>query len=66
MELREALDFISKLRYNLSESRHFSEQCRERNLDLNQVQQVIRDKKILGIVEQSQGLYKLWFAKIKI
>lgn len=64
MELEEV---ISVIRAALSDSdfsktKHFIEKCEERNLDVPGVQLLLAEHKLLGVVEQNDGLYKLWFA----
>lgn len=62
MEISDALEIIKRnLKNNVIESGHFREQCEERNLNTEIVQRIIEENKILGILEQEEGLYKIWF-----
>ena len=62
MDVSEALLLIkSGLKKELVESKHFLDQCKDRNLDMNSVKKVIKDNDILGILEQDKDLYKIWF-----
>jgi hypothetical protein len=62
MELGEALKTIRrKLRKNAVESKHFKLQCIKRNIDSFAVREAARSR-ILGILEQGDGIYKIWFA----
>ncbi len=62
MDLSDALKIVQ---YNLAEktieSLHFKEQCEERNFNLSKVLECIKNNRILGILEQSEKLYKIWF-----
>ena len=44
-----------------TESRHFLEQCEDRNLNPIQIHRIIKKKEILGIPQQDQNLFKVWF-----
>lgn len=62
MEIEEALKLIkSQLKKEIIESKHFKDQCIERELDTNKVKEVAETNKILGILEQDENLYKIWF-----
>jgi len=62
MELSEALKIIRRnLRKKAAESRHFRRQCEKRMLNLNIIRETARKNKILGVLEQAEGLYKIWF-----
>jgi len=62
MEIEKALKLIkSQLKKEVIESKHFKDQCIERELDIDKVKEVAKTNKILGILEQSESLYKIWF-----
>jgi hypothetical protein len=62
MDIEKALKCIKKnLRKRVVESRHFKEQCKERKLDTAVVRNIVHKNKILGLVKQDEGLYKIWF-----
>ena len=63
MDIGDALKLIKRnLRKKVVESRHFKEQCEDRELDMDIIREAVRKNKILGIVEQDEeGLYKIWF-----
>jgi len=62
MDIAEALKIIKRtLRKNVVESRHFKEQCRVRTLNTSIIREKVNKNKILGILEQDDGLYKIWF-----
>ncbi len=43
------------------ESKHYLEQCGERKLVPNEIRDLVVQKKVLGITEQNENVYKLWF-----
>ena len=62
MDIGNALKLIKRnLRKKVVESKHFQDQCIERELDKDSVKETVQKNKILGIVEQDEGLYKIWF-----
>lgn len=62
MDISSALSLIQeKLKENVIESKHFKEKCLERSLDIEKVRELVQKNKILGIVEQDENLYKIWF-----
>ncbi len=64
MELDKALALIKRnLKKEIIETKHFKEQCLDRNLDIKTIRNVVSGNKILGIVEQDEKekLYKVWF-----
>src|SRR3989344_4638485 len=63
MDVSEALSLIKRgLKKEIVESKHFLDQCKDRNLDIDSVKKVIKDNDILGILEQDKDLYKIWFS----
>jgi len=62
MELNESLSLIKRgLNEEVIESKHFIDQCRDRNLNISSVKEVIRNNEIVGILKQEVDLYKIWF-----
>ena len=62
MDLPTALSLIQeKLKDDIVETKHFKEKCEERALDIEKIRDLVKTNKILGIVEQSEYLYKIWF-----
>ncbi|MBU0470159.1 MAG: hypothetical protein KKA62_01430 [Nanoarchaeota archaeon] len=62
MDVSEALSLIKKgLKTEIVESKHFLEQCKDRNVDIDFVRKVIMNNDILGVLEQDKNLYKIWF-----
>jgi len=62
MELGIALDIIRKsLMTDVIESRHIKEQYIDRTIGREKILNLIRESKILGILEQDDDLYKVWF-----
>ena len=62
MDVSEALSLIKRgLGKEIVESKHFLDQCKDRNLDVNSVKKVIKNNDILGVLEQDEDLYKIWF-----
>ena len=62
MEISDALKIIKKnLNSGIIETKHFKEKGGERKLDSNKVKDIAKNNKILGIVEQDEKLYKIWF-----
>lgn len=62
MNLLVALNIIqNNIQQNIIESRHFKEKCNERNFDINSIKKLIQKNKILGILEQNNNLYKIWY-----
>ena len=62
MEIEKALQLIkSQLKKEVIESKHFKDQCIERELDAEKVKEVAKTNKILGVLEQDENLYKIWF-----
>ncbi len=62
MDIGDALKLIKRnLRKKVVESKHFKEQCEDRELDMNLIKETVRKNKILGILEQDEELYKIWF-----
>lgn len=63
MEIGDALKIIKeKLNSIIIETKHFKQQCEDRNLDSEKVIEIATTNKILGIVEQDENLYKIWFS----
>ena len=61
MEISEALTIIKEgFKKKPSEAKHFLDQCKDRNLDANNINNIITNNEILGIVKQDQNLYKVW------
>lgn len=62
MDLHQALFIIKKnLREkNYIESRHFKEECKDRNLSGEEITKILIQNEILGIVQQDHNLYKIW------
>jgi hypothetical protein len=61
MDVSDALLLIKKgLKKEIVESKHFLDQCKDRNLDINYVKKVIMNNDILGVLEQDENLYKIW------
>ena len=62
MDISIALNIIKKsLKKEVIESRHFKDQCKARNLDITNIKEIITKKQILGILDQEENLYKVWF-----
>jgi len=62
MEIEEALKLTkSQLKKEVIESKHFKDQCIERELDIEKIKEITKTNKILGILEQDETLYKIWF-----
>lgn len=62
MDISEALALIKRrLKKEVIESKHFLNQCKDRNLNVKSVKEVIVKNGILGVLEQDQNLYKIWF-----
>ncbi len=63
MDLSQALSIIRKSlnQKEFTESRHFKDECQERNLSLGEIAKIITENEILGITQQDQNLYKVWF-----
>ena len=62
MDVSEALSLVKRgLKKEIVESKHFLDQCKDRNLDINSVKNVIANNDILGVLEQDKNLYKIWF-----
>lgn len=62
MDISEVIRIVQDaLKCDLVESKHFLDQCEDRKLESNKVKEVIKNNEILGIVEQDQNLYKVWF-----
>ena len=62
MDVSEALSLVKRgLKKEIVESKHFLDQCKDRNLDINSVKKVIANNDILGVLEQDKNLYKIWF-----
>ncbi len=62
MELNESLSLIKRgLNEEVIESKHFIDQCRDRNLNISSVKEVICNNEIVGILKQEVDLYKIWF-----
>jgi len=62
MNISNALAIIKRgLKKDFVEAVHFKDQCSERNLDLDEIRELIKKNKILGIIEQNENLYKVWF-----
>ena len=63
MDLSQALFIIkNSLKEHLFiESRHFKDECRERNISLEEINKLITENEIVGIAQQDQNLYKVWF-----
>lgn len=49
------------LKNDIIESKHFLNQCEDRNLDINFIKKVIKNNDILGVLEQDKNLHKIWF-----
>ena len=51
MDVSEALSLIKRgLGKEIVESKHFLDQCKDRNLDVNSVKKVIKNNDILGVL----------------
>ena len=63
MDISQALSIIKKglSEKNVTESIHFKEGCQERNLPLVEITKTIAENEIVGIIQQGQNLYKVWF-----
>ncbi len=63
MDLSQALSIMKKsLNENLfTESKHFKDECRDRNISLEEINKYITKNEILGITQQDPNLYKVWF-----
>ena len=62
MDVSEALSIIKiGLKKEIVESKHFLDQCKDRDLDIDSIKKVIMNNDILGVLEQDQNLYKIWF-----
>ena len=62
MDIGEALSLIKRgLKKEIVESKHFLDQCKDRNLDIDSVKKVIMNNDILGVLEQDKDVYKIWF-----
>ena len=62
MDVGEALSIIKiGFQQDFIESKHFLDQCKDRNLNVNSVKKVIKNNDVLGILEQGENLYKIWF-----
>jgi|SRR3989344_7158524 len=63
MNLSQALSIIRKSlsEKNFTESGHFKYECQERSLSLEEITAIIAENEILGITQQDQNLYKVWF-----
>ena len=61
MDLSEALSIIKDaLKSEYVESRHFKDQCQDRQLDIDVIKKLIMNPEILGITEQNENQYKIW------
>lgn len=62
MDLQTALELIrNSLSENIAFTKHFVDQCIDRKLDENRIRKILLDSRILGILEQGEALYKIWF-----
>ena len=63
MDLNQALSTIKKsLSGNkIIESKHFKEECTDKNLPVEEITKIITENEVLGIVQQEQNVYKVWF-----
>jgi len=62
MDVSEALSIIKRgLKKEIVESKHFLDQCRDRNLEPASVREVLINNDLLGILEQDTDLYKILF-----
>jgi len=60
------VDVFTVIQRNLQENnfiitKHFIKRCQKRKFDIKQIQEIIKDNEILGIIQQRLNLYKLWF-----
>ena len=63
MDVGEALSIIKiGFQQNLIESKHFLDQCKDRNLNVNSVKKVIKNNDLLGILEQGEIYIKFGFS----
>lgn len=61
MDLGIALEIIRReLKSGFVESRHAKEQYTDRKIRPELIQSILRNNKILGILEQDESLYKIW------
>ena len=62
MNLVKAIKIIKSLRKKyVFETKHFKDQCLERNIDVNTARELIKTKELLGILEQGENTYKIWY-----
>lgn len=62
MDIVVAISKIKKrIKKDIVETKHFKDKCIERELDPEKVKEIAQANKILGILEQEEGLYKVWF-----
>lgn len=63
MNLSEALSFIKRSlnQKEFTESTHFKEECKDKDLSVEEISKLITENTILGIAQQDQNLYKVWF-----
>lgn len=63
MDISKALKIIKRnLKKEITETRHFKEQCKARGFDMARVYSNIKNSVILGILDQDNGSYKVWFS----
>ena len=62
MDLSDTLRYImNQLKEDIIESEHFLRRCRERGFDPRRIRSTMTESRILGILEQGENLYKLWY-----
>lgn len=62
MDLEKIIHFIIKClrNNNYKETKHFREKCKERELDIENIRNILKKNKILGLEEQNKNLYKIF------
>lgn len=63
MDIEDAIRLIKHLikRGAIIESRHYTDQLKERELDPEEVSSTLKGAKILGTIYQEDETYRLWF-----
>ncbi len=64
MEITEVLDIVKDVsEENIKESKHFKDKCENRELNKEEVLEIIQENKVVGVEEQDEeeSLYKITF-----
>lgn len=63
MDISKALKIIKRnLKKEVVETRHFKEQCKARGLDTSLIHDAIKKNSVLGVLDQGDDSYKVWFS----